>query len=498
MIVLPWILIWLFAPIIASITRYESLPLSSRKVVEDSFGVWARSNDLEPSPKLDLNLSFVVSTQSTGRIQIVLFRQEERNYIEALEKASLSMGDCQALPINSAQFPEIFYTSLTFMAKQENYLHINMTIPLNSTGTWNLRLTNCQNKQLFLYSTLVTGTLIWSNSYGYADTDVVFLFDVYIVESLGWFFMATFWIFLLFKNKQNLSGYQIIAVPILTLCFIEAILLVADQYLLNLNGSPAWLIIVMALVTGCIRRIAVMIICFHLFFGVGVVRKSLNYEQKILLGGLSVAFILGIIISSITGLRYVQEALFISAMNSSLVHLPNFIFSAIFLGWALIGAYETMGKLRRAKSDALLQLYHSMVLILCVSIIFMFFAALTKVFTMLKASQTVRPLEWIWTAFWKANFFVVLVSYLLLWKPVPGSATALEELEEEESSNAQPASDSDSSGNNSDSHSSSEEFAQTRHSSGSNSETESDEQINLGDLSMSQRVSDQIEGLNEA
>jgi len=103
---------------------------------------------------------------------------------------------------------------------------------------------------------------------------------------------------------------------------------------------------------------------FYIFNGVGLVRVSLDYDKKLILSGLSAAFLIGTTISS----SFVAELLSASAaVNKALIHLPLIFFSTIMIGWSLLGAYETMEKLREHNAEEVLEIFHQMATIISIS-----------------------------------------------------------------------------------------------------------------------------------
>jgi len=204
--------------------------------------------------------------------------------------------------------------------------------------------------------------------------------------------------------------------------FLESVFLVGDGLYLNTFGRGSWLAIIAFLVLGALKKVVAMNIWFTLCSGVGYTREGLKPSSLLILGGMNVAYLLGIVLSSLSNVDEIKQYLFINDLNATLIDLPNLIFDAVFIGWGLLVAYNTMGKLRHgasavSKNNIIINKFHSMSRVLCVSFLFMLLVVGVEWSLVFAEDQRFIQLEWLWHSFWRVNFLVVVLFLLHLFKP---------------------------------------------------------------------------------
>lgn len=180
--------------------------------------------------------------------------------------------------------------------------------------------------------------------------------------------------------------------------------------------------ILIGVIKGAIARCLIIMVCL----GWGVIRDTLGDQMKKILF-LGIVYLVVAFLRDVAGIVFVEEIHVLSDETEEEIYDVFTLFTLITATidvvcymWILDALNGTMQYLENMNQTMKLKKYLRLRLILLLSILFgLFWTILGIVNTMMDTAVLAENQDWVIPAAWSVNFFFILTSIALLWRPNP-------------------------------------------------------------------------------
>jgi len=296
------------------------------------------------------------------------------------------------------------------------------------TGKYIIVIANCNPTGRNM---TVSGQYVLKSTHGYLPGNLFGAMYFFAIVSAAY-------LILLLWYGLSMRCYQDAVIPIqqwilttISISFLEVFFKAGDYWVWNEDGTRFWFAMYTGVLLGVAKRAIIRCLAITISLGWGVVRDTLPQMPKII--GLGTVYALTsaacdiceIILTVVenqtvsVGTLHEEHALF------DVITILTFIIAAIdvtFYMWILDALAGTMQYLENLSQHQKLLRYLRLRLVLLLSIVFAITWAIFGIVNTYMEGQILEAeQEWAILQIWHLNYFLVLVSVAILWKPDPNA-----------------------------------------------------------------------------
>lgn len=277
----------------------------------------------------------------------------------------------------------------------------------------------------------VSGQYVLKSTHGYLPGNLFGAMHFFAIVSIAYLGLLLWYGLSMRCHQDAVIPIQQWILTTISISFLEAFFKAGDYWVWNEDGTRFWFAMYTGVLLGVAKRAIIRCLAITISLGWGVVRDTLPQMPKIITIGIIYALtsaacdICEIILTVVenqtvsVGTLHTEHALF------DVITILTFIIAAIdvtFYMWILDALGGTMQYLENLSQHQKLLRYLRLRLVLLLSIVFAItWAVFGIVNTYMEGQILEAEQEWAILQIWHLNYFMVLVSVAILWKPDPNA-----------------------------------------------------------------------------
>ncbi|ERM99456.1 transmembrane protein 87A [Amborella trichopoda] len=290
------------------------------------------------------------------------------------------------------------------------------TIPITSTGMYNLYFIHCDPK---LKGLIMDGQTVWKNPTGYLPGRMAPLMNFYGFMSLAFVILGLVWFSQYARFWREVLQLQNCITLVIGLGMFEMALWYFEYADFNKTGVRPIGITIWAVTFGAIKRTVSRLIILVVSMGYGVVRPTLGgLTSKVVLLG-ATFFLASEVLELVENVGSVND---LSGQALLFLSLPVALLDAFFIIWIFTSLSRTLDKLQSRRMMAKLDIYRKFTNALAVAVIVSLGWLGYELYFKSKDVYNERwQSAWVVPAFWQVISLSLLCVICTLWAPSQNS-----------------------------------------------------------------------------